>query len=227
MAFTFKAVALLLAATFSAAAGTWCVVRSDATEVAMQRALDYACSGGADCAPIQSSGLCYLPNTLPAHASYAINSYYQRRRANDPTACSFAGAAAIAATDPSYGSCVYPSSPSSTVKEKRKAEKEKRKDRFCILTKEHIQPKHFQEYVLYNAGGAVPRPTGTNIPSTMPTLTQPPPPPTAPLYGGGGMGSVVAESPMSNASQTCLLKTSIFYITCVIFLLVFLPNLHL
>ncbi|XP_057766339.1 PLASMODESMATA CALLOSE-BINDING PROTEIN 3-like [Salvia miltiorrhiza] len=190
MAFTFKAVALLLAATFSAAAGTWCVVRSDATEVAMQRALDYACSGGADCAPIQSSGLCYLPNTLPAHASYAINSYYQRRRANDPAACSFAGAAAIAATDPSYGSCVYPSSPR-------------------------------------NAGGMVPTPTGTNIPSTMPTLTQPPPPPTAPLYGGGGMGSVVAESPMSSASQTCFLKRSIFYITCVIFLLVFLPNLHL
>ncbi|XP_047951246.1 PLASMODESMATA CALLOSE-BINDING PROTEIN 3-like isoform X2 [Salvia hispanica] len=111
--FTFKAMALLLSttATLSAAASTWCVVRSDASEQVMQRALDYACSAGADCAPIQSSGLCYLPNTLPAHASYAINSYYQRKRTTDPTACSFAGAAAIATTDPSYGSCNYPSSP--------------------------------------------------------------------------------------------------------------------
>ncbi|KAG6428175.1 hypothetical protein SASPL_112425 [Salvia splendens] len=113
--FAFKAVALLLGATLSAAASTWCVVRSDASEQVMQRALDYACSTGADCAPIQSSGLCYLPNTLPAHASYAINSYYQRKRTNDPTACSFAGAAAIATTDPSYGSCNYPSSPSPIV----------------------------------------------------------------------------------------------------------------
>lgn len=106
----FKVVALLLATAFSTAAATWCVVRSDASEQAMQRALDYACGGGADCAPIQSTGLCYMPNTLQAHASYAINSFYQRR-GNAPADCFFAGAGATAATDPSYGSCVYPSSP--------------------------------------------------------------------------------------------------------------------
>ena len=100
-------VVLLLSAAAAVAAGNWCVVRSDASEQVMQRALDYACSAGADCAPIQSSGLCYLPNTLPAHASYAINSYYQRKRTTDPTACSFAGAAAIATTDPSL--CFHPS----------------------------------------------------------------------------------------------------------------------
>ncbi|KAH6770177.1 Carbohydrate-binding X8 domain superfamily protein [Perilla frutescens var. hirtella] len=109
-AFIFKVVALLYTAAFSAVAATWCVVRSDASEQAMQRSLDYACGAGADCAPLQSSGLCFLPNTLQAHASYAINSYYQRR-GNAPDSCSFAGAAAIATTDPSYGSCVYPSSP--------------------------------------------------------------------------------------------------------------------
>ncbi|XP_042055047.1 PLASMODESMATA CALLOSE-BINDING PROTEIN 3-like [Salvia splendens] len=198
--FAFKAVALLLGATLSAAASTWCVVRSDASEQVMQRALDYACSTGADCAPIQSSGLCYLPNTLPAHASYAINSYYQRKRTNDPTACSFAGAAAIATTDPSYGSCNYPSSPS-------------------------------------NAGGTVSTPSGTTNPTSTPTLTEPLPPPGAttapPLYGGGGggggggltpgMGSVVAESPLSNASLICL-ERSIFSIIYAIFLLLFLPN---
>ncbi|KAL8026563.1 hypothetical protein ABFX02_14G036500 [Erythranthe guttata] len=114
----FKVVGLLIlvctAATFSAsgtAAATWCVARSDASEQALQTALDYACGAGADCAPIQSSGLCYLPNTVQAHASYAFNSYYQRK-ANAPDSCSFAGTSAIAKTDPSYGSCVYPSSPS-------------------------------------------------------------------------------------------------------------------
>ncbi|KAI3469985.1 hypothetical protein Pfo_026648 [Paulownia fortunei] len=114
----FKVVELLFllytATTFSdggVAAATWCVVRSDASDQAMQTALDYACGAGADCAPIQSSGLCYLPNTLQAHASYAFNSYYQRR-GNAPGSCSFSGTATIATTDPSYGSCVYPSSPS-------------------------------------------------------------------------------------------------------------------
>ncbi|KAL3620016.1 hypothetical protein CASFOL_034928 [Castilleja foliolosa] len=102
---------LFLFFTFSGAgAATWCVVRSDASEQTLQAALDYACAAGADCAPIQSSGLCYLPNTLQAHASYAFNSYYQRR-ANAPGSCSFSGASNVATTDPSYGSCVYPSSP--------------------------------------------------------------------------------------------------------------------
>ncbi|KAL2530938.1 Carbohydrate-binding X8 domain superfamily protein [Forsythia ovata] len=89
---------------------TWCVVRSDASDQAMLAGLNYACAGGADCVPIQSSGLCYLPNTIQAHASYAYNSYYQRR-GSDPAACYFSGTATIAKTDPSYGSCVYPSSP--------------------------------------------------------------------------------------------------------------------
>ncbi|KAL7105782.1 hypothetical protein ACP275_07G067000 [Erythranthe tilingii] len=111
-----KAVASLIwlvytAASFSGAAATWCVVRSEASDEALQAALDYACFAGADCAPIQSSGLCYLPNTVQAHASYAYNSYYQRN-ADSAAACSFSGTATIATTDPSYGSCVYPSSPS-------------------------------------------------------------------------------------------------------------------
>ncbi|KAG6423007.1 hypothetical protein SASPL_113390 [Salvia splendens] len=100
-------VVLLLSA--AVAAGNWCVVRSDASEQALQTALDYACSAGADCSPIQPNGLCFLPNTLQAHASYAFNSYYQRKN-NAPDSCSFASTSTIARTDPSYGSCVYPSS---------------------------------------------------------------------------------------------------------------------
>ncbi|XP_062217378.1 PLASMODESMATA CALLOSE-BINDING PROTEIN 2-like [Phragmites australis] len=95
------------------AAAAWCIARSGASVKALQAALDYACSpaGGADCAPIQASGLCYLPNTLAAHASYAFNSIFQRSRAA-PGACDFAGTATITLTDPSYGSCTYPASPS-------------------------------------------------------------------------------------------------------------------
>uniref|UniRef100_A0A0E0CKV8 X8 domain-containing protein n=1 Tax=Oryza meridionalis TaxID=40149 RepID=A0A0E0CKV8_9ORYZ len=106
------AVAWLLAAARPAGAA-WCIARSGAAERTVQAALDYACgpAGGADCAPIQASGLCYLPNTLAAHASYAFNSVFQRARAA-PGACDFAGTATITLTDPSYGSCTYPASPS-------------------------------------------------------------------------------------------------------------------
>lgn len=86
---------------------TWCVTRSDASEQSLQNALDYACFSGADCAPIMTNGLCYLPNTIQAHASYAFNSFYQRMN-KAPGSCDFAGTATIAKTDPSYGSCVYP-----------------------------------------------------------------------------------------------------------------------
>ena len=79
----------------------WCVARSGASEAALQAALDYACgAGSADCQPVQPSGLCYLPNTLAAHASYAFNSFYQRSRAAHG-ACDFAGAATVSITDPS------------------------------------------------------------------------------------------------------------------------------
>ncbi|KAF3960750.1 hypothetical protein CMV_014563 [Castanea mollissima] len=88
---------------------SWCVARSDASNQALQTALDYACGSGADCTPLQSNGLCFLPNTIQAHASYAFNSYFQRK-AMAPGSCDFSAAATIAQTDPSYGSCVYPSS---------------------------------------------------------------------------------------------------------------------
>ncbi|XP_052189809.1 PLASMODESMATA CALLOSE-BINDING PROTEIN 3-like [Diospyros lotus] len=105
-------VLLVLGLNVAVVEATWCVARSDASYGALQEALDYACSAGADCAPIESSGLCYLPNSIQNHASYAFNSYYQRK-ANAPSSCNFSGAATIAKTDPSFGSCVYPASPSS------------------------------------------------------------------------------------------------------------------
>lgn len=79
---------------------TWCVARSDASNQALQAALDYACGAGADCTPLLSEGLCFLPNTIQAHASYAFNSYFQKR-AMAPGSCDFSGTATVARTDPS------------------------------------------------------------------------------------------------------------------------------
>ncbi|XP_027348592.1 PLASMODESMATA CALLOSE-BINDING PROTEIN 2-like [Abrus precatorius] len=86
---------------------TWCVARSDASYSALSAGLNYACSHGANCRPIQPGGSCFNPNTIQNHASYAFDSYYQRMR-KAPGSCNFGGAATIAVTDPSFGSCVYP-----------------------------------------------------------------------------------------------------------------------
>ncbi|XP_031493410.1 PLASMODESMATA CALLOSE-BINDING PROTEIN 3-like [Nymphaea colorata] len=91
--------------------GTWCVGKSNVDQKALQKSLDYACGAGADCRPIVSSGACYNPDTVLAHASYAMNSYFQKL-GQAQGACDFSGTATLTTTDPSYGSCVYPSSSS-------------------------------------------------------------------------------------------------------------------
>lgn len=93
-------IAVVILLTAQTGAATWCVARSDASDQALQTALDYACWAGADCAPILTNGLCFLPNTLIAHASYAFNSYFQRKNMA-PGSCDFSGTATVAKTDPS------------------------------------------------------------------------------------------------------------------------------
>ncbi|KAF8408201.1 hypothetical protein HHK36_007344 [Tetracentron sinense] len=108
----FVFVVLILAMTGYSSA-TWCVCRNDVSDTALQKALDYACGAGADCTPIHQNGACYQPNTVRAHCSYAVNSYFQRKGQAQGT-CEFANSAIISASDPSTaGSCVYPSSLSS------------------------------------------------------------------------------------------------------------------
>ncbi|KAK4795853.1 hypothetical protein SAY86_028179 [Trapa natans] len=88
---------------------SWCIARAGVTETALQSALDYACGiGGADCSQIQMGASCYTPNTLQGHASYAFNSYYQKNPV--ATSCDFGGTATIVSTNPSTGSCIYPTS---------------------------------------------------------------------------------------------------------------------
>ncbi|KAE9611903.1 hypothetical protein Lal_00048892 [Lupinus albus] len=91
---------------------SWCVAKNGAPQSSLQSALDYACGNGADCSQLQQGGSCYSPVTLQNHASYAFNSYYQKYPA--PTSCDFGGAASLVNTNPSSGSCIFPSSSSST-----------------------------------------------------------------------------------------------------------------
>ncbi|KAK2634613.1 hypothetical protein Ddye_029405 [Dipteronia dyeriana] len=92
---------------------SWCVAKTGASETALQSALDYACGlGAADCSLIQQGGSCYNPPTLQNHASFAFNIYYQKNPS--PTSCDFGGTATIVNINPSTGTCIYPSSASST-----------------------------------------------------------------------------------------------------------------
>lgn len=77
----------------------WCVCRSDMSSNVLQKTLDYACGAGADCSPIIQNGACYNPNTMLAHCSYAVNSYYQKK-GQAQGACDFAGSATLSSTDP-------------------------------------------------------------------------------------------------------------------------------
>ncbi|KAE8681183.1 putative BPI/LBP family protein [Hibiscus syriacus] len=87
---------------------TWCLANPNADRQELQAALDYACGeGGADCGPIQSDGSCFNPDSLEAHASYAFNSYYQKK-ARVSGSCDFHGAAYVSMQPPLFGNCQYP-----------------------------------------------------------------------------------------------------------------------
>ncbi|XP_021724144.1 major pollen allergen Ole e 10-like [Chenopodium quinoa] len=91
-------------------ATTWCVAIPWAPQMNLQIALDWACGEGkADCSLIKAGGLCYEPNTVVSHASYAFNAYYQQNGNND-IACNFGGTSTLTKKDPSYGKCSYAAS---------------------------------------------------------------------------------------------------------------------
>ncbi|KAF8036411.1 hypothetical protein BT93_C2200 [Corymbia citriodora subsp. variegata] len=86
---------------------TWCIASSNASEMDLKSALDWACGpGNVDCSAIQPSQPCYEPDTLVSHASFAFNSYYQQNGATD-VACSFGGAGLKVDKNPSYDKCIY------------------------------------------------------------------------------------------------------------------------
>lgn len=80
---------------------TWCVALAGVPQDDLQDALDWACGlGMADCGPVQPGGLCFDPDTLLSHASYAFNSYYQQN-GNSDIACNFGGTATVTRNNPS------------------------------------------------------------------------------------------------------------------------------
>ncbi|XP_044979519.1 glucan endo-1,3-beta-glucosidase 7 [Hordeum vulgare subsp. vulgare] len=85
----------------------WCVASAGATEAQLQTDMDYACSQvGVDCGAIQPGGACFEPNTVRAHAAYAMNQLYQAAGSH-PWNCDFRQSATLTSTNPSYGSCVF------------------------------------------------------------------------------------------------------------------------
>ncbi|CAL4926585.1 unnamed protein product [Urochloa decumbens] len=89
------------------ASGGWCVARDGAADADLQADLDYACAQvGVDCGAIQPGGACFEPNTVRAHAAYAMNQLYQAAGRN-PWNCDFRASATLTSSNPSYGACVY------------------------------------------------------------------------------------------------------------------------
>ncbi|KAJ6902121.1 hypothetical protein NC651_019787 [Populus alba x Populus x berolinensis] len=84
----------------------WCVPKADATDKALQANIDYVCSQGMDCKPIQAGGACFSPDNVRSHASYIMNSYYQSHGRNDFN-CDFSQTAVLTTSDPSHGTCKY------------------------------------------------------------------------------------------------------------------------
>ncbi|XP_054822195.1 PLASMODESMATA CALLOSE-BINDING PROTEIN 3-like [Prosopis cineraria] len=104
------ALAVLLLAFTGSTSANWCVCK-DGSDAILQKTLDYACGAGADCNPIHQNGPCFQPNTVRAHCSYAVNSFFQKKGQGQGT-CDFAGTATVTASDPSSAGCIYPSSAS-------------------------------------------------------------------------------------------------------------------
>jgi hypothetical protein len=79
----------------------WCVASAGATDAQLQTDMDYACSQvGVDCGAIQPGGACFQPNTVRAHAAYAMNQLYQAAGGH-PWNCDFRQSATLTSSNPS------------------------------------------------------------------------------------------------------------------------------
>ncbi|KAL3736468.1 hypothetical protein ACJRO7_025416 [Eucalyptus globulus] len=85
----------------------WCVAKPHAEEGVLQAVVDFCCgAGGVDCREVYEGGDCYAPEKVHAHASYAMNAYYQMHGRNYWN-CDFKGTGLVTFSDPSYGRCRY------------------------------------------------------------------------------------------------------------------------
>ncbi|QCE16814.1 histidine kinase 2/3/4 [Vigna unguiculata] len=84
----------------------WCVPKAGVSDNQLQANIDYACSQGIDCGPIQPGGACFEPNTVASHAAFAMNLYYQTSAKNQWN-CDFSQSATLTSQNPSYNACTY------------------------------------------------------------------------------------------------------------------------
>ncbi|XP_072973300.1 glucan endo-1,3-beta-glucosidase-like [Typha angustifolia] len=84
----------------------WCIAKPNADVMSLQENLDYVCGQGINCSPIQPGGECYFPETVQAHATYAMNAYFQASGQN-AFDCDFGQTGMITSIDPSYENCKY------------------------------------------------------------------------------------------------------------------------
>ncbi|CAI8600324.1 unnamed protein product [Vicia faba] len=85
---------------------TWCIPKAGVSDAHLQANIDYACSQGLDCRPIQPGGVCFDPNTLQSHAAFVMNLYYQTFGRNQWN-CDFSQTATLTSQNPSYNACNY------------------------------------------------------------------------------------------------------------------------
>ncbi|KAL8114970.1 hypothetical protein AgCh_021699 [Apium graveolens] len=190
---------------------SWCVAKSGAPQTALQSALDYACGTGvADCSLIQQSGSCYNPNTLQNHASYAFNSYYQKKPA--ATSCDFGGAATITNTNPSAGSCIYPSSSSSPSSIPTPVSPTPVSPVPESPMPESPMPETPTPSTAANGGGAIP---GSGSPPAVSNVNNPPP--STPIGFGDIPPSAFGESPPPSMNSTASMSIRVRpFIGCII-----------
>lgn len=82
----------------------WCVPKAEASNEALQANINYVCSQGVDCKPIQPGGVCYAPNNVKALATYAMNAYYQANGKHDFN-CDFSHSGVVTSINPSHDNC--------------------------------------------------------------------------------------------------------------------------
>ncbi|KAK3038810.1 hypothetical protein RJ639_028532 [Escallonia herrerae] len=80
----------------------WCVAKPHGDENVVQAVLDFCCGpGGVDCREVYENGFCFAPNKIHAHASYAMNAYYQMHGRNYWN-CDFKGTGLVTFSDPIF-----------------------------------------------------------------------------------------------------------------------------
>ncbi|KAL5189389.1 Glucan endo-1,3-beta-D-glucosidase [Glycine soja] len=77
----------------------WCIPKAGVSDAQLQANIDYACSQGIDCGPIQPGGACFEPNTVASHAAYSMNLYYQTSGKNQWN-CDFSQSATLTSQNP-------------------------------------------------------------------------------------------------------------------------------